>query len=166
MKTVVLFTKENSIYNRLGCDCYDKERNALTYTGQRPVIAHPPCRAWGKLKGQAKPEPGEKNLAVWALQQVNQKGGCLEHPKASDLFKNYDISHGILYPIQQKDFGHPARKDTYIYIVGLDIRDIPPPDIRLGLPDGKVENQSKGGRESTPERMATWLIEIIRRIET
>jgi hypothetical protein len=46
---VVLFVEPDSIYKRLGLDCYDKERDATTYTGTAPVIAHPPCQLWGAM---------------------------------------------------------------------------------------------------------------------
>ena len=45
----VLFVAPNSIYKELGCDCYDAGRDARTYTGSAPVVAHPPCQLWGKL---------------------------------------------------------------------------------------------------------------------
>ena len=45
----VLFVASDSIYKALGCDCYDTERNALTYRGNNPVVAHPPCQLWGKM---------------------------------------------------------------------------------------------------------------------
>ena len=32
-----------------GFDCWDIERNALNWPGGNPIVAHPPCRAWGQL---------------------------------------------------------------------------------------------------------------------
>jgi len=41
----VLFARADSIYKSLpDCDVYDIERDARTYDGPWPVVAHPPCR--------------------------------------------------------------------------------------------------------------------------
>ena len=83
----VLFAREDSVYKTLaGCDVYDIERDALTWPGGCPVVAHPPCRAWGQLRYWAKPRPGEKELALWAVEQVQRWGGVLEHPARSTLW--------------------------------------------------------------------------------
>ena len=83
----VLFAREDSVYKTLaGCDVYDIERDALTWPGGCPVVAHPPCRAWGQLRYWAKPRPGEKELALWAVEQVQRWGGGLEHPARSTLW--------------------------------------------------------------------------------
>jgi hypothetical protein len=73
----VLFTRKDSIYKDLGCNCYDIDRDARSFKGKEPVIAHPPCRAWGKLKGMAKPLPGERELTFLALKKVNENGGMV-----------------------------------------------------------------------------------------
>jgi hypothetical protein len=160
-KITVLFTQKDSVYKKLGCNCYDKERNAIAYKGVDPVIAHPPCRAWGKLKGMAKPEPGEKDLALWAMELINRNGGILEHPKASDLFRQADTEPGFLLPIQQKDFGHEARKDTFLYIVGTTHDKLPVLPLILGEPEQKIQNMQRKQREQTPENLAKWLIKTL-----
>lgn len=39
----VLFARSNSVYKSMpGCDVFDLERDARTYSGNSPVIAHPP----------------------------------------------------------------------------------------------------------------------------
>jgi len=79
----VLFTQHNSIYEKLQADCWDIVRDARNYRGENPVVAHPPCRAWGQLSHMAKPRPDEKELAFFAIEQVRRVGGVLEHPAAS-----------------------------------------------------------------------------------
>ena len=60
----VLFARADSIYKSMpGCDVYDIERDARTWPGGAPVVAHPPCRSWGKFAHMAKPRPGERELA-------------------------------------------------------------------------------------------------------
>ena len=58
----VLFTMKNSIYEKLGCDTWDEKRDARNYKGTDPIIAHPPCRLWGKLAHMAKAPEEEKEL--------------------------------------------------------------------------------------------------------
>jgi len=83
----VLFARQDSIYKTLtDCDVWDIERDALKWPGGNPIIAHPPCRAWGSLRHFAKPRPGERELALWAVKQVRAEGGVLEHPARSLLW--------------------------------------------------------------------------------
>lgn len=46
----VLFARRDSIYKLMPwANVYDDQRDALTWPGGTPVIAHPPCREWGRL---------------------------------------------------------------------------------------------------------------------
>jgi hypothetical protein len=159
-----LFTRRKSPYLALGLDCYDIHRDALTFSGSGPVIAHPPCRSWSKLSHFAKPRPGERELAIWAMAVVRQNGGCLEHPIDSRLWAESrclswglrDDFGGVLVPIAQSAFGHPARKFTGIYMVGIQVPDVPPP-----LPASRsVESMCRAQREHTPLDLAIWLHEL------
>ena len=141
MIVTVLFARSDSIYKTLpGVDVYDAQRNALNFPGGTPVIAHPPCRAWGQLSHMAKPVPGERELALWAIEQVRKNGGVLEHPRQSKLWPaaqlprpGYTDDHGgWTLPILQSDFGHRAKKATYLYIVGVEPKNIPQLPIILG----------------------------------
>ncbi len=164
MEKIVLFAQPGSIYHSLGCKCYGEVEDARTYSGKYPVIAHPPCRAWGKFKGMAKPERHEKGLTYFSLNKINELGGILEHPKSSDIWKKGDLSKGFILTIQQKDFGHVARKDTNLYIVGIEPGELPSPPIVLGSAYGCVENLSRKRREATPEQLAIYLISILEKI--
>ena len=75
----VLYARPNSIYKRLeAADVWDMERDARCWPGGAPVVAHPPCRAWGRLRHFAKPRPDEKGLALHAVAAVREHGGVLE----------------------------------------------------------------------------------------
>jgi hypothetical protein len=84
----VLFARNDSRYKDFNMyDVYDINRDARTFCKKMPVIAHPPCRAWGMLSHMANPREGEKQLAYLALAQVRLNGGILEHPAGSRLWK-------------------------------------------------------------------------------
>ena len=84
----VLFARQDSRYKDLvGYDVYDIDRDARNFNGDYPIIAHPPCRAWGMLSHMANPRPDEKDLAWFAIDKVRKNGGVLEHPKGSRFFK-------------------------------------------------------------------------------
>ena len=119
MNITVLCTTVNSIYKDLGLDCYDIKRNTRTYTGNNPVICHPPCRGWtrfGKAM-KAKPLPGEKDLAYFCLERVLNNGGVLEHPIESNFAIYGSKVPGIKSIIvDQSWFGFWCRKRTTLLI--------------------------------------------------
>lgn len=168
--TPVLCTRKDSVYLALGADCYDVERDCRTYAGTRPVVAHPPCRAWGRLKAFAKPRHDEKDVGIFALSTVRMFGGVLEHPADSDLFKLIGArpgqrcrTGGWVLPIRQQWFGHPARKDTWLYIVGCEPVNVPRMPLVLGEPARTVASQDRAARERTPFELAVWLLELVQR---
>ncbi len=188
MRTIaILFARQDSIYKTLpGCDVYDIERDARTFAGGMPVVAHPPCRAWGILSHMAKPVPGERDLAPWAVDQVRQCGGVLEHPRGSRLWiekplpmpGHVDAWGGWTLPVWQWWWGHKAAKASMFYIVGVRPEDLPTIPFRIGTPEftvgtsgrrrdgtrsGRGREIRKSEREHTPPDLALWLVETARR---
>lgn len=167
--TAVLCTRADSVYLSLGADCFDLARDARSYTGTAPVVAHPPCRAFGKLAHMAKPRHDEKLVGFWCLETVRAFGGVLEHPAHSSLFPRglrpgmRDSLGGWLLPIRQQWFGHPARKDTWLYVMGCDPADVPPIPLVLGEASRTVESQHRAAREKTPIELALWLLDLAQR---
>lgn len=163
-----LYVRDNSIYKSIpGVDAWTKGRDARNYPGGFPVIAHPPCRAWGKFSWKAKAEPGEKELAILAVQQVRENAGILEHPVGSALFKELELPlpgdppdqyGGKTVKVSQQDFGHRAIKDTYLYYCGVELLPLPPKATGEPIP---VEFMGRPERERTPLLFATWLVSSI-----
>lgn len=185
MKPVaVLFARADSCYKQLPvCDVWDIQRDARKWPGGTPVIAHPPCRAWGRLRHFAKPRDDEKALAILAVAHVRKYGGVLEHPAESTLWKaaglpatgERDSFGGFTLPITQHWFGHRAEKKTWLYIVGCEPAQIPDLPMVLGESTHTISSSgrrrdgsrlkgrpevSKAEREHTPIALAKWLVQL------
>lgn len=183
-----LFVLPDSVYKSLpGVDCYDEARDARTFPGGMPVVAHPPCRLWGSLSYFSKADPSERKLAMWAACKIAKWGGVLEHPRGSKLWKTLglpapnepgDPSRGFTLDVDQYWWGHRAQKRTWLYVVGCRRKDLPPMPIRLGRAPRVVTNSHKANhpghpgyrpritnreRQATPPAFAAWLVEVARR---
>lgn len=172
MTIAALFVRRKNHYAALGCDCYDINRDALTWAGGQPGVFHPPCRSWSQLSHFAKPRPGERELAIWSMDMVRKFGGVVEHPYNSRLWRESaclgfgirDQFGGVLVPVQQNWFGHRAQKKTSLYIVG------PVPDlanlehVRAGE-NVPVENMGRPERERTTPHFAAFLVNLAKSCE-
>lgn len=180
----VLFARSDSNYKSLpGVDVWDAERDARNWPGGCPVVAHPPCRAWGRMRQFAtKVMPGEKLLARLAVAHIRAWGGVLEHPAQSTLWPaaglpapgQRDTYGGWTLPINQFCFGHRAEKKTWLYIVGCEPADIPEVPLRLGRATHcirptksypRLPSVTKAEREHTPPALAAWLVDLARRCQ-
>lgn len=179
----VLCARPDSVYKNIpGLDVYDKERDMRNFNGNNPIIAHPPCRAYGRLRHFANPEKGERQLSVKCLRHIRNNGGVLEHPYSSILWKKCNLPNngktdkygGITLVIDQHWFGHKAKKSTKLYIVGLTYNDLPEIPMDLDYPEYVVARHSnsqhnkeitKSEREHTPIMLANFLIETVDRIK-
>lgn len=188
----VLFARKDSVYKTLpDCDVWDKERDASSWPGGCPIVAHPPCRAWGRLRQFANPDQNEKMLALFAVEQVRRHGGVLEHPNGSTLWQvaglpepgKRDAFGGWTLPIFQSWWGHKAEKATLLYIVGCEPANLPDMPLILGDSSHIVSSSgrrrdgtrlrkgelgwrpeiTKPEREHTPLALAIWLCELARR---
>lgn len=186
MNTVaILFARADSVYKTIpGCDVYDETRDARNWPGGVPVVAHPPCRTWSRLRNFAKAPPHEAGLALWAVDQVRRYGGVLEHPQSSKLWPaaglpepgQVDEFGGFTVGIRQFEWGHKADKPTLLYIVGIAPSDLPMKPFSLGYATHKVVSfagfrkgmpgwrpeVSKADRERTPPPLAEWLVALAR----
>ena len=174
----VLFARADSVYKSLpNCDVWDADRDARNWSGGSPVVAHPPCRAWGRLRAFAKPRPDEKELARWAVLMVRQWGGVLEHPAGSTLWDDQGLPKpgkkdqlgGWTMAAPQRWWGHKAEKATWFYVVGCKPRSIPRIPFCLGYATHVVQSRkrknhlphiTKAEREHTPVELAKWLVDL------
>jgi hypothetical protein len=169
----VLFARKDSIYKTFhDVDVWDIERNAMSWPGGNSLIAHPPCRSWGRLRHFSKGDAKEKDMAVWAIEQVRKWGGVLEHPADSLLWRTVGATYyrdswgGYLIWISQFWFGHRADKPTCLYIKGCRSDMLPPVPLVLGRAPCVIASTAKDRpevtkreREATPVALALWLIE-------
>jgi hypothetical protein len=184
MTTVAaLFVRADSHYKTIaGVDAFDMARDARTYDGPWPVVAHPPCRAWASLRNHAKPRPDERNLARLAVALVREFGGVLEHPWRSTLWDaqslpdvgQRDSYGGFTLVIDQNWWGHRAQKRTRLYVVGCKPAEVPPLPLVLGeathtvgLWSGRDKatcrpSIAKHEYEHTPPELAEWLVSLAR----
>lgn len=182
MNVAALFTMADGHYPALGVECYDIERDARTFDLARPVVAHPPCRGWSRLRSMAKPREDERDLAVWAVWVVRHCGGVLEHPSGSALWQFMGLPHpsrpvrdawgGWSLPVSQKWWGHRAEKRTWLYVVGVEPCAVPPLPLVLGQAertcglwsgrDRSIARKEigKAERMASPPAFAEWLIEL------
>lgn len=177
-----LYVDPRGPYPSLVAEWYDEARDARTYAGPWPVVAHPPCRNWSSLKHLAGSD--DSDCGVVAFEQVRRWGGVLEQPARSALFAHVgapvpgelpDAFGGITIEVNQCDFGHVARKATWLYLCGVRELGVLPsrrepthwcsggrtPSSRHGspVPPG-IKVCSAQQRRRTPIAFAEWLLDL------
>lgn len=81
-----------------GVDPWDLSRDARTYDGPWPVVAHPPCKRWGRFWHGSTRKPHQFQLGAdegcfaAALVAVRSCGGFLEHPEASKAWRAFNLN--------------------------------------------------------------------------
>lgn len=180
---VALYVDPRGPYPTLVRDWYGEARDARTYAGPWPVVAHPPCGPWGRLSHLYSGD--EKELAADAFGQVCRFGGVLEHPAGSKLWDalplpkpGLDCFEDFTVEVDQCAWGHVARKKTWVYCRGIS-RALVMAGIRTGgtpthwisggrncktggsVPSG-IKVCSAQQRRRTPVAFARWLLELAR----
>ena len=147
-------------------DPWDVTRDARTYAGPWPVVAHPPCERWGRYWSGGpsakvrKVKGDDGGCFASALASVRKWGGVLEHPEASAAWR----AHGLVAPpkaggwvsahmldggwtccVEQGHYGHRARKATWLYAFGVE-----PPALKWGASEATLRRDE--GFHSAEER--------------
>lgn len=177
-----LCVARRSVYHTMaGVEAYDALRDARTFPGGMPVVAHPPCRTWSAYCRQlvkASPEvyQAEQQLGLWCAEQVRTWGGILEQPAHSHLWDAAGLpnpgivtdSAGWSLEVWQAWWGYPVRKATWLFFAGIDPSEVTPP-LKLH-PKGRdrraVQLMSHNQRSATHPAFAEWLVEHARRVSS
>lgn len=173
---VALYADPGGPYPDLVVDWYDEARDARTYAGPVPVVAHPPCGPWGRLRFLCKRQ--DASLAPLAVEQVGRWGGVLEHPQDSALWpacgmpkpgKPADVHGGRTWLVEQVAWGHACRKPTWLYVVGVDAALVERGIRTGGTPTHRITSGPRGPQlpsatkkvaRRTPLAFAAWLLEL------
>jgi hypothetical protein len=134
-----LYVQADGVYAGVpGVDPWPLDRDARRYDGPWPVVAHPPCSSWCQLAAvnQARwgrPIGDDAGTFAAALAAVRRFGGVLEHPAYSIAWQRFGLpvpgrggwtqalgDPGISTELSQGAYGHPARKRTWLYAVGVE----------------------------------------------
>ena len=151
-RVAALYVQTGGAYYGIeGVDPWDEKRDARTYAGPHPVVAHPPCQRWGKMwagspsviarTGVRKKKGDDSGCFATALAAVRRYGGVLEHPWGSHAWSHFGITvpprvggwvdagdgRGVTCCVEQGRYGHYAPKPTLLYAVGVEV-----PELRWG----------------------------------
>ncbi len=170
-------------------DPWDASRDARLYAGPFPVVAHPPCSAWGKLAPVNQARYGHKvgedgGCFAAALAAVRRFGGVLEHPAQSRAWAAFNLPAptagiwrrtlfdlGWVTEVYQRAYGHRADKATWLYVVSESV----PPSLDWSRPpplatvsflsnhgDSGLPRLSKREAKATPPAFRDLLLDIAR----
>lgn len=160
-----------SVYKSLdGVDCYDIERDARTFAGGMPIVAHPPCRAWSAhCAHQAKAPQAEIDLAPWCIDQLKHWGGVLEHPANSRLWEYCALpgpgeTRGDLHCMEvlQAWWGDSRPKRTWLLLSQCQPQEIPFRLFDVRNHRNQWNTMSRNRRAETPIEFAEWLVATAR----
>lgn len=159
-----------------GVEVWGRTRDARSYAGPHPVVAHPPCERWGRYwhggpSAKVRRQLGDDDgCFAAALAAVRRFGGVLEHPHASHAWRAFGLAippyHGGWVPADDHDgwtccvaqghYGHRARKMTWLYAVGTDLPELTwGPSEGVRLDEGfhtREERRAARDRDKRPPR--------------
>ena len=146
MTVAALYVEKNGVYYGLpGVEVWDKARDARTYAGPWPVVAHPPCARWSRLAGFTEARFGLKRgedggCFEAALRAVREFGGVLEHPAYSKAWDAFNLPEPLVVEgwtagtcggwsayVEQGRYGTSVKKATWLYAYGVAL-----PELRWG----------------------------------
>ena len=169
MTVAALYVERDGPYAGLDdVEVWDEVRDARTYAGPHPVVAHPPCQRWSVMAALSAAQGfieigADGGCFAKALASVRRFGGVLEHPALSFAWSRFgllkppsgggwvaaDWEGGWTCSVAQGRYGHHAPKQTWLYAVGVDL-----PSLDWGKSDavGRIKHSDnrRGYSRSTP----------------
>jgi len=161
-----LFVQSDGCYSELPyVDPWPIDRDARSYNGPFPVVAHPPCHLWGPMAavnyarwGGDHNKPGsDGGCFASAVRSVEKYGGVLEHPKATRAWAAHQLPNppssgwqrfdrGWVCEVWQSAYGHRANKATWLFYSGSNL----PAQMRWGKPVGthQIGYQDQRGKSA------------------
>lgn len=147
-----LYVETDGCYFGLpGVDPWDEPRDARTYAGPHPVVAHPPCQRWGRFWHGSTRKPHQYKLGedggcfAAALDALRRWGGVLEHPCDSHAWRHFGLNRPTRHAgwqaagggmwtcyVEQGHYGHMSRKPTWLLTDGIGMADLPELDWSRG----------------------------------
>lgn len=171
-------------------DPWDVVRDARSYAGPHPVVAHPPCFLWVNLAA-VNWKRYQRELPAWypggtdggcfasALASVRKYGGVLEHPANSWAWRHFGLTRPTkigwqrclpwesdehVCEVWQSAYGHKARKRTWLFYKGAPPAQLDwsrtPGTAQVGWFDRIKPTLSKKEASRTPLAFATALIAL------
>jgi hypothetical protein len=150
-----LFVENGGRYYGLpDVDPWDEARDARKYSGPWPAVVHSPCQRWGKFwagqplwikrTGERKVKGDDGGCFAHGLWVVRTFGGVMEHPEGSHAWAHFGLNKpprsggwvkaddhgGWTCCVEQGQYGHYARKPTWLLVYGVAEEDLP--DLRWG----------------------------------
>ena len=140
-----LYVDPEGVYSGLpDVECWGEVKDARTYRGPNPVVAHPPCQRWGRFWHGSPRKPHQFKLGDdggcfgAALTAVRTWGGVLEHPADSHAWRWFGIDApkrgtgwrsagdemGWTCYVEQGNYGHESRKGTWLYVRARNLPDL------------------------------------------
>ena len=183
MQTIAaLYVEADGPYiNVPGVDAWTIKRDARTYNGPHPVVAHPPCKRWGNYWYGSPSSDVRLRLGddggcfAAALYAVRTFGGVIEHPKGSRAWDWFGLPKPVALgwgwsaradryggrscAIVQGRYGHQSRKETWLYAVVPGFPCLDWSDVQTFKP---VEHLNKRERFLTPLPFRDLLLDMAR----
>lgn len=155
-------------------------RDARTYAGPYPVVAHPPCARWGRYWHGSPQRPhqfkkgDDGGCFEAALASVRTYGGVLEHPAFSHAWARFGLSPpptgstwasagdgvGMTCYVDQGFYGHRASKPTWLYAAHIDF--LPLQHTSRAQGKAQVEKVGTRLRLETPAEFVRVLVALAR----
>lgn len=182
-----LFVRSDGPYPRMCVEWFDEKRDACTYTGRLPVVAHPPCSRWSRF-GKGDGEDG--GLFAFALATIRRCGGVIEHPAHSLAWARFNLpaaqgggwASSLFAPglwcteVAQRNYGHRAQKMTWLCVASerrppdLDWSEPPPAEVWSSWTSKRFMRDNPAAkpkmmrreRETTPDAFARLLLGLAR----